>query len=134
MHCCCDCGVALRRLTLNICFSYSSQQEWSDAASLLTEHELANNQMSGVARVSSLLYTGDQVEDSASISSRPLCVQGPGGCLRAGLSDGGGDPDLLVRTSGETRLSDFLLWQASLHESDALIFAHRLFRAAVTRS
>jgi undecaprenyl diphosphate synthase len=34
------------------------------------------------------------------------------------------DPDLLIRTSGELRLSNFLLWQLAYSE---LVFAERLW-------
>lgn len=75
------------RLTLNICFAYTSQDELAAAAGDLA-----------AAVGGGALLPGDV---TPSLVSRCLFT---GGCP---------PPDLLVRTSGETRLSDFLLWQCS---------------------
>ncbi|TPX45579.1 hypothetical protein SeMB42_g03938 [Synchytrium endobioticum] len=75
------------RATLNICFPYTSR------------HEIA----AAVRKVVQAVEDGRiAVEDvSAEVIER---------CLGTGDDE---DLDLLVRTSGEIRLSDFLLWQAS---------------------
>ena len=44
----------------------------------------------------------------------------PAGCLPRGLPD----PDLLIRTSGEQRISNFLLWQCAYSE---LVFTKTLW-------
>ena len=78
------------RMTLALALSYGGRQEIVDAAKRLAERarrgELAPEQISE-ALVAESLYT-------------------------AGLPD----PDLLIRTSGEQRLSNFLLWQSSYAE------------------
>jgi undecaprenyl diphosphate synthase len=49
-------------------------------------------------------------------------------CARAiithSLSSGCGDVDLLIRTGGEQRLSDYLLWESAYAE---LFFTHRMW-------
>jgi len=40
------------------------------------------------------------------------------------------DPDLIIRTSGEQRLSNFLLWQAAYSE---LVFVRRIGRISTGR-
>ena len=77
-------------LTLVIAFNYGSRQEIARAARLLAE---------GVAkgRIKSEDITPELL--SASL-----------------LTEGIPDPDLLLRTSGEMRLSNFLLWQAAYAE------------------
>jgi undecaprenyl diphosphate synthase len=44
--------------------------------------------------------------------------------LAAALTSGGGDVDLLIRTGGEKRLSDFLLWESAYAE---LLFVERMW-------
>ena len=86
-----------RALTLNICLSYGSRAELARAARLLAEAVAAGE-----------LAPGDI--DEAAVASR---------LYTAGLPD----PDLLIRTSGEHRLSNFLLWQlayAELHVTPVL--------------
>ncbi len=77
-------------LTLNLALSYSSRQEITDAVRRIAE-EVAEGRLSPAAiddeTISSCLYT----------SEIP-------------------DPDLLIRTSGEQRLSNFLLWQLAYTE------------------
>ena len=72
---------------LNIALSYTAREEITHAvrelAVSLAEGEVTEDQVDE-ARLERLLYTGDS----------PAV-------------------DLLIRTSGETRLSDFMLWQAS---------------------
>jgi undecaprenyl diphosphate synthase len=78
------------RLVLNLCISYSSRAEITRAARLLAEE---------VARGARTL---DQVDEDA---------------LQEKLYTGRDqDPDLLIRTSGEQRLSNFLLWQLAYTE------------------
>ena len=78
------------RLALNLCISYSSRAEIAHAARLLTEEVLK-----GERRV-------EEVNEQA---------------LQAKLYTAPwGDPDLLIRTSGEQRLSNFLLWQLAYTE------------------
>eukprot|EP00899_Mesostigma_viride_P006260 jgi/Mesvir1/15635/Mv03240-RA.1 len=74
-------------LVVNICFSYTSRDEMARAANLL------------VAGVASRQLDTSDVDPSLFTA-----------CLR---TDSCPPVDLLVRTSGETRLSDFLLWQSS---------------------
>ncbi len=78
------------RLALNVCISYGARAEIARAARLLAEQvhrgELDPGQIDEAA-VAANLYT----------SNWP-------------------DPDLLVRTSGEMRISNFLLWQAAYAE------------------
>lgn len=77
-------------LTLNIAFSYSSRFEITRACKLIAEK---------VAK--GLLKTSDITED---VFANELYT--------SGLPD----PDLLIRTSGEMRISNFLLWQLSYSE------------------
>lgn len=76
------------RAILNVAFSYTSRDEMTDSVAAIVD---------GVQR--NELRPGD-------ISDNLIRR-----CMYTGQSS---DPDLLVRTSGESRLSDFLLWQVSV--------------------
>ena len=81
---------ACTRLALNLCISYSSRAEIARAARLL-----AAEVQSGARRL-------EDVDEQA---------------LQAKLYTAGlPDPDLLIRTSGEHRISNFLLWQVAYAE------------------
>ena len=77
-------------LTLTLALSYSARTELADAARAIAREVRAGTldpDTIGEATVSSHLYTADLP-----------------------------DPDLLIRTSGEMRISNFLLWQISYAE------------------
>lgn len=80
--------------TLNICFAYTARHDMASAL-----RQLATLCKQGQ------METDDISEDTISA------------CLSTGYAKGADPymsyPQLLVRTSGETRLSDFLLWEAS---------------------
>lgn len=78
------------RLALNLCISYSSRSELARAARLLAEDVVHG------------------LRSPASIDEQALA----GKLYTAGLPD----PDLLIRTSGEQRISNFLLWQLAYAE------------------
>jgi undecaprenyl diphosphate synthase len=78
------------RLALNICISYGARAELTRAARLLAEEVQAGR-----------LDPSDIDEDA--MSRRLFTSEWP-------------DPDLLIRTSGELRLSNFLLWQLAYAE------------------
>jgi undecaprenyl diphosphate synthase len=78
------------RLALNLCISYSSRAEIARAARLLAEDAAARR-----------LDPADIDEDA--VSQRLYTAPWP-------------DPDLLIRTSGEMRVSNFLLWQLAYAE------------------
>jgi undecaprenyl diphosphate synthase len=84
-------------LALNICVSYGSRAEITRAARLLAED------------VASGRLKPEQVDEEA--------------LARRLYTAGWPDPDLLIRTSGEQRISNFLLWQlayAEFHVSPVL--------------
>jgi undecaprenyl diphosphate synthase len=78
------------RLALNICISYGSRAELVRAARRLAE------------RVAAGEITPAQV-DEAALAAELYTAAWP-------------DPDLLIRTSGEMRISNFLLWQVAYAE------------------
>ena len=78
------------RLALNLCISYSSRGEIARAA-----RQLAEAVQGGELRL-------DEVDEQA-IAARLYTAPW-------------GDPDLLIRTSGEQRISNFLLWQLAYTE------------------
>ncbi|MGH7521610.1 MAG: isoprenyl transferase [Gemmatimonadales bacterium] len=78
------------KLSLNLCISYSSRGEIARAARLLAEEVLKGTK---------------QLEDIDEEAIRAKLYTAPWG-----------DPDLLIRTSGEQRLSNFLLWQLAYTE------------------
>jgi undecaprenyl diphosphate synthase len=78
------------RLALNLCISYSSRAEITRAARLLAEDVSAGR-----------LDPSDIDEDA--LGRRLYSAPWP-------------DPDLLIRTSGEMRVSNFLLWQLAYAE------------------
>jgi undecaprenyl diphosphate synthase len=78
------------RLALNLCISYSSRAEIAHAARLLAEEVLR-----GTRRL-------EEVDEQA-LGERLYTAPW-------------GDPDLLIRTSGEQRISNFLLWQLAYTE------------------
>jgi len=85
------------RLTLNLFISYSARAELARAARLLAE-EAARGDLD------------PSTVDEAAFAARLYTAACP-------------DPDLLIRTSGEQRISNFLLWQvayAELHVSRVL--------------
>lgn len=78
------------RLTLNLFISYGARAELVRAARLIAEDAAAG-------RLDPLRV------DEAEVASRLYTAGSP-------------DPDLLIRTSGEQRLSNFLLWQVAYSE------------------
>jgi undecaprenyl diphosphate synthase len=78
------------KLHLNLCISYSSRGEIARAARLLAEEVLKGTK---------------KLEDIDEEALRGKLYTAPWG-----------DPDLLIRTSGEQRLSNFLLWQLAYTE------------------
>lgn len=78
------------RLALNICISYGARAELTRAARLLAEEVQAGRMLPAEI-------------DEAAMSQRLFTAGFP-------------DPDLLIRTSGELRLSNFLLWQLAYAE------------------
>ena len=79
-----------QKLSLNLCISYSSRGEIAHAARLLAEEVLKGTK---------------KLEDIDEEALRSKLYTAPWG-----------DPDLLIRTSGEQRLSNFLLWQLAYTE------------------
>ncbi|MBJ7259277.1 MAG: di-trans,poly-cis-decaprenylcistransferase [Chthoniobacterales bacterium] len=77
-------------LTLTLALSYSARTEITDAA-----RSLARDVQAGKIQPADI--------DEAALSSRLYTAGQP-------------DPDLLIRTSGEMRISNFLLWQISYAE------------------
>ena len=78
------------RLTLVIALSYGSREEIIDAVK-----QIADDARNGNLAVDAI--------DEAAVSERLFTSNIP-------------DPDLIIRTSGEQRLSNFLLWQAAYAE------------------
>ena len=79
-----------RRLALNLCISYGSRAEIVRAATLLAQ-DVAEGRR-----------TPESIDEKA-LGERLYTARWP-------------DPDLLIRTSGELRLSNFLLWQLAYAE------------------
>ncbi len=79
-----------KRLTLILAFNYSSRREM-----LLATQAIARRVAAGEIKVEDI--------DEAMFSASLMTADVP-------------DPDLIIRTSGEYRLSNFLLWQASYSE------------------
>ena len=77
-------------LALNLCISYSSRAEIARAARLLAE-DVAGGRLSPADI------------DEGALARRLYTAEWP-------------DPDLLIRTSGEMRISNFLLWQLAYSE------------------
>ncbi len=86
------------RLTLTMAISYGGRQEIADAARRLAEQAAAGRL--------------DPAEIDETLFSAQL--------LTAGIPD----PDFLIRTSGERRISNFLLWQSAYSE---LVFVDKLW-------
>lgn len=82
--------VAGSKLDLNLCISYSSRAEIARAARLLAEEVQAGR-----------LHPAEIGEEA--LARRLYTAPWP-------------DPDLLIRTSGEMRISNFLLWQLAYAE------------------
>jgi undecaprenyl diphosphate synthase len=78
------------KLALNLCISYSSRAELARAARLLAEE---------------VLKGAKKLEDIDEDAMREKLY-----------TAAWGDPDLLIRTSGELRVSNFLLWQLAYTE------------------
>jgi undecaprenyl diphosphate synthase len=72
----------------------------------------------------------DAITRAAAGANAALSIEGPpspdrlGPMLTHALTGEGGDVDLLIRTGGETRLSDFLLWECAYAE---LFFTDRMW-------
>ncbi len=81
-------------LTVNIAVGYGGRQEIVDAVKTLIDEEVAAG------------TPADQLADAVTVDSISKHV----------YTKGQPDPDLVIRTSGEQRLSGFLLWQSAYSE------------------
>ena len=94
--------------TLTLALNYGSRSEMVDAARKLAHNMLEEAAKRGIALEDMLAAEG--VDDA--INSRIGEEQITAAMYTAGMPD----PDLVVRTSGEQRISNFLLWQIAYAE------------------
>ena len=94
--------------TLTLALNYGSRSEIVDASRKLVHEMLAEAHQRGISLEDMLAAEG--VDDA--IKSRIDEPQMSGAMYTAGMPD----PDLVVRTSGEQRISNFLLWQIAYAE------------------
>ena len=85
---------AAGRFHVNVAVGYGGRQEIVDAVRALLYKELANG------------ATGDQLVEAVTVDAISENL----------YTSGQPDPDLVIRTSGEQRLSGFLLWQSAYSE------------------
>jgi len=78
------------RMTLALALNYSSRSELAAAARILAQRAAAGE-------ISAAEITEKMISETLFTAAMP-------------------DPDLVIRTSGECRLSNFMLWQASYSE------------------
>ena len=95
---------ACNGLNMNICMSYGSRSEIVNAS-----RELISDVLNGQVQMESI--NEDEFEKRL-LTNR--CGDGGSGVGSGGT--GSGDPDVLLRTSGEVRISNFLLWQLAYTE------------------
>lgn len=86
---------------LNICFSYSATNEITSAVRQAVSEQLEN--LNEAANVDSQSGIEAEITDEISQGDLEKCL----------LTYGSPEIDMIVRTSGEIRLSDFMLWQSS---------------------
>lgn len=92
-----------RRIVVNVCVSYSGQEEMLNACNYLLQRPDKIFPISSQDLMSCMLRSVTQ----HSYEAEDACV----------LADGGGaEPQLLLRTSGEQRLSNFLLYECAYTE------------------
>ena len=94
--------------TLTLALNYGSRSEIVDASRKLVHELIAEAHQRGISLEDMLAAEG--VDDA--IKSRIDEPQMSGAMYTAGMPD----PDLVVRTSGEQRISNFLLWQIAYAE------------------
>jgi short-chain Z-isoprenyl diphosphate synthase len=87
-------GAAAGSFHVNVAVGYGGRQEIADAVRALLSKELANG---ATAEQLVEAVTVDAISENLYTSGQP-------------------DPDLVIRTSGEQRLSGFLLWQSAYSE------------------
>jgi undecaprenyl diphosphate synthase len=85
-----ECTAGGERLALNLCISYGARAELARAARLLAQE------------VRDGLIAVEEIDEDA-VARKLYTAPWP-------------DPDLLIRTSGELRISNFLLWQLAYAE------------------
>ena len=73
---------------------------------------------------SSRTAIADAAADCALCANEPITADRMRAIITHTLSSGSGDVDLLIRTGGEQRLSDYLLWESAYAE---LFFTHRMW-------
>ncbi|MCW2513259.1 MAG: isoprenyl transferase [Mycobacterium sp.] len=87
-------GTASGAFHVNVAVGYGGRQEIADAVRALLSKEVANG------------ATAEQLIDSVTVDAISENL----------YTSGQPDPDLVIRTSGEQRLSGFLLWQSAYSE------------------
>ena len=90
--------------TLTLALNYGSRSEIVDSARLLVQSLITEAHKRGISLEDLLQVDGvDERIDEAHLSANLYTAHMP-------------DPDLVIRTSGEQRISNFLLWQIAYAE------------------
>jgi undecaprenyl diphosphate synthase len=108
------------RITMFVAFNYGGRAEILDAARRFAAKRMAQSAEGRLAE------TAMRAEgESLPASVEPLALQSDEAEFRACLyAPEMHDPDLIIRTSGERRLSNYLLWQSAYSE---LVFREELW-------
>jgi undecaprenyl diphosphate synthase len=119
---------ANERITLFVAFNYGGRAEIVDAAARLAAARRAQSDV----RAGAGAFSGGGSEGDSGAQTGAFSEEEFRACLYAPEMH---DPDIIVRTSGERRLSNYLLWQSAYSE---LVFREELWpdftRAALEES